>query len=96
MHTVMVLTGAFVLLAACVAVGRATGGSVNAGTGMAKGALVFLPLWFIGAGINMWIGVTQAGYSVADETPMFFVVFGIPAAVAVGLWWTLRRWKSRT
>lgn len=31
----------------------------------------------------MYIGVTQAGYSVADETPMFILVFGISAAVAL-------------
>jgi len=49
-----------------------------------------LPLWFIGAGINMYIGVKQAGYSVADEAPIFLVVFAVPAAIALGLWWKLR------
>jgi hypothetical protein len=50
---------------------------------------VFIPLWFIGAGINMWLGVTKAGYSVAEETPFFLLVFGVPAAVAVVLVWRL-------
>jgi hypothetical protein len=47
----------------------------------------FLPLWLIGAGINMWIGVTRAGYSVADEALVFAVVFAIPAAAALLVWW---------
>jgi len=42
---------------------------------------VFIPLWLVGAAINMWIGVSRAGYSVADEAPVFLMVFGIPAVV---------------
>ena len=38
----------------------------------------------------MWIGVSRAGYSVADEAPVFLVVFGVPAAVAALLAW---RWS---
>lgn len=56
-------------------------------SGIGSAALAFLPLWFIGAGINMYIGVRQAGYSVADEAPIFLVVFAIPAAAALSVWW---------
>jgi hypothetical protein len=58
---------------------------------LGRAALVFLPLWSIGAGINMWIGVTRAGYSVADEAPIFLIVFGVPAAIALLVWWKLSR-----
>ena len=79
MHTLMVLSTAFALLVACVVIGRLAGGRA----GMARGCLAFVPLWFLGAGINMAIGVVSAGYSVADEAPIFLVVFGVPAAVAL-------------
>jgi hypothetical protein len=38
---------------------------------MVVALLVFLPVWFLGAGINMYLGVRRAGYSVADEAPIF-------------------------
>jgi hypothetical protein len=83
MHTVIVLAVGFAVLLSCAVAGRVFGGPPGAATG----ALVFLPLWFIGAGINMYIGVKRAGYSVADEAPIFLVVFAIPAAAALILWW---------
>jgi hypothetical protein len=70
-HTVKVIAGGFVLLALCVLIGRA------------DGAKVFIPLWLVGAGINMWVGVARAGYSVAEEAPIFLVVFAVPAVVAL-------------
>jgi hypothetical protein len=85
MHTVFVVALGFALLGLCALGGRVIGGA----HGIAIAALVFLPLWFIGAGINMYIGVTRAGYSVADEAPIFLVVFAIPAAAALVAWWTL-------
>lgn len=89
-HTVKVIAGGFLLLALCLVAARLIGGAGNSSI-IARGALLFLPLWFIGAAINMWIGVTKAGYSVREETPFFFVVFLIPAAVALLIWWRLSR-----
>jgi hypothetical protein len=86
MHTIIVLAIGFGLLVLCALVGRAFGGT----SGTATAALVFLPLWFIGAGINMYIGVKRAGYSIAEEAPIFLVVFAIPAAAALFWWWRLR------
>jgi hypothetical protein len=70
-HTVKVIAGGFVLLALCALIGRASG------------AKLFIPLWLVAAGINMWIGVTRAGYSVAEEAPIFLLVFAVPAVVAL-------------
>jgi hypothetical protein len=86
MHTAIVIGVGLFVLAACSLLGRVVGGDV----GMHRAFLVFLPLWFIGAGINMYLGVKGAGYSVADEAPIFLVVFAVPAAVALLLWWKLR------
>jgi hypothetical protein len=83
MHTVLVIGAGLLLLGLCALVGRVIGGSGAIGTA----ALVFLPLWFIGAAVNMYVGVWKAGYSVADEAPVFLLVFAVPAAVALLLWW---------
>jgi hypothetical protein len=86
-HTVKVIAGGLVLLALLLLVGRWIGPSP--GLGMVKAARYFLPLWFVAAGINLWIGVAKAGYSVAEEAPIFLVVFGIPAVVALAVSWKL-------
>jgi hypothetical protein len=49
--------------------------------------LLFIALWLVIAGANMWVGVARAGYSVAEELPIFALIFGIPAAVAIVLKW---------
>jgi len=87
-HTAKVLLGGFVLLAVCLLIGRALGAP---GTGIAKATLVFIALWFVGPAINMWVGVSKVGYSVAEEAPVFLLVFGIPAAVALFIWWRTSR-----
>jgi hypothetical protein len=84
MHTIIVLLGGAALLAACLLLGHAFGGSMH---GLAWGAKVFIPLWLLLAAVNMWIGVSRAGYSVADEAPVFLLIFIVPAAVAALAWW---------
>jgi len=82
MHTLTIIGIGLGLLAVCVLVARLVGGA-NA---TLKALLAFVPLWFVGAAINMYIGVAEAGYTVADELPVFLVVFGVPAAIALLLW----------
>jgi hypothetical protein len=79
MHTAIVIGLGFGLLAACAAVGRVMGGAA----GFSRAMLVFLPLWLVGAAINMALGVKKAGYSVADEFPIFLLVFAVPRGAAV-------------
>ncbi len=90
MHTVKVLAAGFALLVVCLAAGRLMGGGGQS-TLLARSALVFVALWFVGAGINMWVGVSKAGYSLEEEAPIFLVVFLIPAAVALLVWWRYSR-----
>jgi len=54
---------------------------------LALGAKIFIPLWFVAAAVNMWIGVAKAGYGFMEELPIFLAIFGIPAAAAAFLWW---------
>lgn len=76
MHTAMVIGGGLILLAAMIVVARLFGISAR------SAALAFIPLWFICAVINLWIGVTEAGYTVMQELPILAVVFGVPALLA--------------
>jgi hypothetical protein len=73
------------LLALCLVAGRLIGGAGQSAI-LARSALIFIPLWLVGAGINMWVGVTKAGYSVKEEIPFFFVAFLVPAAAALLVW----------
>lgn len=86
MHTVIVLGAGLALLLASLLLGHAWLGGMP---GAAQGAKFFIPLWFLAAGLNLWIGVSQAGYSVAEEFPIFLGIFALPAALAALLWWKL-------
>jgi hypothetical protein len=66
-------------------------GGAGQSTFLARSALLFVAVWSAGAGINMWLGVSRAGYSVSEEAPIFLVVFLIPAAVALVVWWRYSR-----
>lgn len=89
MHTIKVIAAGLALLVICLLVGRSIGPTPAAG--LVKGAQAFLPLWLIGAGINMWIGVSKAGYSVAEEAPIFALIFAVPAVLAAAVWWRFSR-----
>ena len=81
----MILLGGFVLLGLSLLAGLLIGG---AGTQpMVTAAKVFIPIWLVAALLNMWIGVTRAGYSVAEEFPIFLLIFALPAAGALFIWW---------
>jgi hypothetical protein len=82
MHTIKVLAVGFVLLGVFVVLGRVLGNG-------SKAALYFLPVWLASAAINLWLGVAKAGYSVRDEAPIFLLIFAVPSAVALLLWWKL-------
>lgn len=86
MHTAVIIDAGLLLLGVGAGLGRFAGGS----DGMLRAFLVFLPLWAVGAGLNMYVGVKRAGYSVSDELPILLVVFAVPSVIAFGLWWWLR------
>ena len=87
MHTIKIIAAGLSLLCVFLLAGRFLGG---ASAGMANAAKFFIPLWLLLAGVNMWIGVSQAGYSVRDEAPVLLVVFAVPAAVAMLIAWRYR------
>jgi len=85
MRTGLFLVAGFLLLAACLVLGRLFSANYPGATLAATG--VYVALWLVIAGANMWVGVARAGYSVTEELPIFLLIFGLPAAVAVVLKW---------
>jgi len=87
MCTALFLVSGSLLLASFLVLGRLFSANYPGATVLATAA--YVALWLAIAGANMWIGVAKAGYSVAEELPIFLLIFGLPAAVAVILKWKL-------
>ena len=84
MRSVIIIVGGLAGLGLFALVGWRFGGGTQAVVTAAK---IFIPVWLAAALINMWIGVSRAGYSVAEELPIFLAIFTIPAVVAALVWW---------
>ena len=85
MRTGLFLIAALLLLAAFLLLARLFSPNYASATGVATAA--FVVLWLGLTGFNMWVGVTKAGYSAAEEFPIFLLLFGVPAIVAVVAKW---------
>jgi hypothetical protein len=85
MRTAIIIVGGFILLGVFLLAARWLGGG-NAKS-MVLAAQVFIPVWIALAGVNMWIGVSQAGYSVGEELPILLLIVAPPAAAAAFAWW---------
>ena len=84
MHMAMVIGGGIGLLGLFLLFGKLWG-VPSPEYGLA--ARIFIPVWLAVALLNMWIGISRAGYSFRDELPILFVVFLVPAALAgVAIW----------
>lgn len=81
MRTLIIILGGFVVWGICLGAFRLFGGSTKSAT------VTFVTVWFVVAASNMWMGISQAGYSFGDELPIFLVIFLLPAAVAVFVNW---------
>ena len=84
MRTIVIIVGGLVTLAIFAIAGWRLGGGAQS---MVTAVKVFIPVWVLAAGINMWIGVSRAGYSITEELPIFCIIFLVPAAVAIFIWW---------
>jgi len=84
MRTAVIILGGFVLLGLFALAGWRFGGGSR---GLATASIGFVAIWLVIAVANMWVGVTRAGYSVAEELPIFALIFLVPAAAAAIVWW---------
>jgi len=85
MRTAIVIVVGLLLLVLCNLAARILDGSSTHALIMAS--KVFIPVWFCVALVNLWAGVTRAGYTLAEELPIFLVIFVIPAGAAALVWW---------
>ncbi len=81
MRTGLFLLSGFLFLAASLIMGKLF--SANYPNGMTVATGLFLVLWLLLAAANMWTGVARAGYSVAEELPIFALIFCVPAIAAL-------------
>jgi hypothetical protein len=84
-RTLLFLVAGLLLLAAGLLLGKLF--SSHYPDAMRLATIAYAALWLIVAGANMWVGVARAGYSVAEELPIFLLIFAVPAVVAVLLKW---------
>ncbi len=88
MHMLLVIAGGFLTLGVFVLFGKLWGGDLS---GIALAAKLFVPAWLVVALVNMWVGVTRAGYTVAQELPILLTVFAVPAIAAAVVIWQLAK-----
>jgi len=85
MRTGLFLVAGFLLLAASLLLGRLFSANYPGATTLA--IILYVILWIVIAGANMWVGVAKAGYSVAEELPIFGLIVVVPVAIAIVLKW---------
>jgi hypothetical protein len=83
MRTLIIIAAGFAVWAACLGIARSIAGA----SAMTYATAAFAAIWFIVAAVNMWIGVSQAGYSFMEELPIFLLIFLLPVAVAAFVKW---------
>lgn len=89
MHTVKVIGLGFALLGLLLFIAPRL--NLSGATPIPFAIKLFIPLWFAGALINLSIGVLRAGYTLAQEAPIFLLVFGVPAITALLILWLAGR-----
>jgi hypothetical protein len=85
MRTALIILGGFVLGGVCLGIARVSAGA--SASSMNLTSAIFVVVWLAVAGVNMWMGVTKAGYSFREELPIFLVIFLVPTIVAVIVKW---------
>jgi hypothetical protein len=87
MRTALFLLAGFLLLAAFLVLARLFSEHYPSATTWAT--VGFLAIWLLVTAANMWVGVSKAGYSAAEELPILLLLFGVPALAACTLKWTV-------
>lgn len=85
MRTLMFIVGGFVLWAVCLGIAKLA--AKASASSLTLATVVFAVIWFVIAAANMWVGVTQAGYSFKEELPIFLLIFLLPVVVAAFVRW---------
>jgi hypothetical protein len=86
MRTLIFLVGGVVLWGVFIAIARLFFAASASATMTAT--ILFGAVWFVIAAVNMWIGMSQGGYSFWEELPIFLLIFLLPTLSAF-----VARWK---
>lgn len=84
MRTIMFITGGIVLWAIITGISKVI--SKQSASSWTP-TIIFAVVWFAIAAWNMWVGVTQAGYTFAEELPIFFVLWLVPLGITGFIKW---------
>jgi hypothetical protein len=85
MRTAVIILAGFLVWGVCLGIAKVAAEGSESSMNLATG--IFAVLWFVVAVVNMWMGVTKAGYSFWEELPIFLVIFFLPVLVAVVVKW---------
>lgn len=80
MRTLLVIVGGIVLWAVITGLARLFHSQASSSWTPVG---IFAALWLAITGWNVWVGVTQAGYTFMQELPIFLLTYLLPIAVAV-------------
>jgi hypothetical protein len=87
MRTLIIIVIGFVIWGVCLGLAKLLANASPASVSIAT--TIFVVVWFLIAGANMWMGVARAGFSFSDELPIFLMIFLLPAATAIVVKWKL-------
>jgi len=87
MRTLLFLLVGFLLLTASMMLGKLFSSNYPGATFAAT--VIFVALWLGISGVNLWVGVARAGYSLNEEFPIFLLIFSVPTIVAILLKWRI-------
>ena len=87
MRTALFLASGLMLLAAFFILARLFSNHLPSAATWALA--LYAVFWLSITAANMWVGVSKAGYSVEEELPIFLLLFGVPALVAIVVRWRL-------
>ncbi len=85
MRTFVFLLAGLALWAAFIAIAKLI--FATSASAAMTATIVFVAAWFVVAAVNMWMGVSQAGYSFREELPIFLFIFLVPAITAAAAKW---------
>ena len=88
MRTGVIIVMGVILWAACLGIAKLVDSGSASSLGRATKA--FVMMWFMVAALNLWVGVSQAGYPVREEFPIFLLIFAVPTVIAVFVKWRVR------
>jgi len=87
MRTAIIIALGFVLWGLCIGIAKLTANLSPSSATIATAA--FIAIWFVLAAVNMWVGISTAGFTFMQELPIFLLIFLLPSIVAGLLKWRL-------